>query len=54
MSPGRQHLQAMAKQYRTKGYDDGYAGRPAASTNATYQAAWRRGREAREAEKDTT
>jgi len=34
---------------RVQGYDDGYAGRPATSTAAVYQAAWRRGRQAREA-----
>ena len=34
---------------RVQGYDDGYAGRPASSTVAVYQAAWRRGRQAREA-----
>lgn len=34
--------------YRTRGYDDGYAGRPAGSKDAHYQAGWRRGREARE------
>jgi len=33
---------------RVKGYDDGYHGRPATEFNAVYQAAWRRGREARE------
>ena len=31
---------------RTRGYDDGYAGRVAVSVNAHYQSAWRRGREA--------
>jgi len=33
---------------RTKGYNDGYSGRSATLFNAVYQAAWRRGRQARE------
>jgi len=32
---------------RTRGYDDGVAGKPAAFKDAIYQASWRRGQEAR-------
>lgn len=35
---------------RRKGYSDGLAGRPASLRHAHYQAAWRRGREARDRE----
>lgn len=35
---------------REQGYQDGYAGRAAASRVAEYQRSWRRGREAYEAE----
>jgi len=41
----------MERNYRARGFEDGYHGRSAASTHATYQASWRKGREAREAEK---
>lgn len=34
---------------RTRGYNDGRAGRAAKFVDASYQASWRRGREAREA-----
>lgn len=37
--------------YRERGFEDGYANRPAASQEAVYQAAWRQGRAAREADK---
>ena len=46
----REHLKAMEHNYRVRGYEDGYHGRSAASLHATYAQAWRRGREAREAE----
>lgn len=45
-------LQMRERHERQRGYDDGYAGRPAASSLAVYQAGWRRGREAREAGND--
>lgn len=40
-------LREMERHYRQQGYADGLAGKPARSTEATYQQAWRRGREAR-------
>jgi hypothetical protein len=47
MENRREQLELMRRHYRVRGYDDGYAGRPAQSTNAEYQTAWRRGRDAK-------
>jgi len=44
----------IAQAQRTSGYRDGLNGRPAASREATYAQAWRRGREARQAMQDGT
>lgn len=40
-------LREMERHYRQQGYADGYNGRSCRTLNATYQQAWRRGREAR-------
>jgi hypothetical protein len=43
----KEQLRLMEHHYRVRGYDDGKAGKPAASLERTYQAAYRRGRQAR-------
>jgi hypothetical protein len=43
-------LKQMTQHYRTVGYDDGYAGRPAKSKQVDYAQGWKRGQEARRAE----
>jgi hypothetical protein len=44
-------LRQMAAHYRQRGYEDGRAGRAAGSTQAEYQAGWKRGMEARREER---
>lgn len=43
-------LKRQQKWLREKGFDDGYAGRPASLTNAMYQTAWQNGRKKRESD----
>lgn len=38
----------LRRRHRREGFSDGYAGRPAASTTADYQRAWRNGRAAKQ------
>lgn len=45
---GRDDAARRDQHERERGYDDGYANRPARSSLAVYQLSWKRGREARE------
>lgn len=45
--PFTKRMEKLRKQWRTMGYDDGYAGKPARYTVVEYQTAYRLGRQAR-------